>query len=219
MTPNNATPVTVTCQAILPVTLARIDFVTDLPAWYPDADEVKPAPMPLLRVHAFLNTRDVENQTDLLAEPGPARDWLVQAGLRSVEGTVSSAELDLAREIRDCLRSLLEAAGEDGELPADELGALRALAAEHTARVTVGDGGALGLECPAADTVGDGLFELLLIIREAQRDGSWSRLKMCANPDCQWVFYDRSRNQQGHWCDMAVCGNRLKNRQLRARRR
>ncbi|MBV9917386.1 MAG: CGNR zinc finger domain-containing protein [Solirubrobacterales bacterium] len=29
----------------------------------------------------------------------------------------------------------------------------------------------------------------------------------------------RSRNQQGHWCDMAVCGNRIKNRKLRARRR
>jgi predicted RNA-binding Zn ribbon-like protein len=44
-------------------------------------------------------------------------------------------------------------------------------------------------------------------------------LKVCANSECQWAFYDRSRNQQGNWCDMAVCGNRLKNRQLRARRR
>jgi predicted RNA-binding Zn ribbon-like protein len=42
-------------------------------------------------------------------------------------------------------------------------------------------------------------------------------MRVCANPDCRWVFYDRSRNQQGHWCDMAVCGNRLKNRRLRAR--
>jgi len=64
-----------------------------------------------------------------------------------------------------------------------------------------------------------GLFDLLLIIRRAQQDGSWSRLKVCANPDCRWAFYDRSRNQQGNWCNMALCGNRLKNRQLRARRR
>jgi predicted RNA-binding Zn ribbon-like protein len=57
------------------------------------------------------------------------------------------------------------------------------------------------------------------IIRHAEEEGSWSRLRACANPDCRWVFYDRSRKQQGHWCDMAVCGNRLKNRTLRARRR
>jgi predicted RNA-binding Zn ribbon-like protein len=69
------------------------------------------------------------------------------------------------------------------------------------------------------EDVEDRLFGLLLVIRQAQQDGTWRRLKVCANPDCRWVFYDRSRNQQGNWCDMAVCGNRIKNRQLRARQR
>jgi predicted RNA-binding Zn ribbon-like protein len=83
----------------------------------------------------------------------------------------------------------------------------------------VSAGGVLELENARGEDLGDALFELLLVIRRAQEDGTWSRLKVCANPDCQWAFYDRSRNQQGNWCDMAVCGNRLKNRQLRARRR
>ena len=69
------------------------------------------------------------------------------------------------------------------------------------------------------ENVGDGLFQLLLTIRAAQVEGTWPRLKVCSNPDCAWVFYDRSRNQQGNWCNMAVCGNRMKNRELRARRR
>ncbi len=86
-------------------------------------------------------------------------------------------------------------------------------------RLTVGNGGILGLGGGQAENVGDGLFDLLLIIRAAQADGTWPRLKVCANPDCAWVFYDRSRNQQGNWCNMAVCGNRMKNRELRARRR
>jgi predicted RNA-binding Zn ribbon-like protein len=63
------------------------------------------------------------------------------------------------------------------------------------------------------------LIELLLIIRDAQRDGSWSRLKACGNDECQWAFYDRSRNHGGTWCDMASCGNMLKNREFRARKR
>jgi predicted RNA-binding Zn ribbon-like protein len=59
---------------------------------------------------------------------------------------------------------------------------------------------------------------LLLIIRDAQRDGTWGRLKACRNPDCRWAYYDRSHAGRGAWCDMAVCGNRIKNRNLRSRR-
>ena len=58
----------------------------------------------------------------------------------------------------------------------------------------------------------------LLIVRDAQRDHTWARLKACSNPKCRWAYYDRSHSQQGKWCDMAVCGNRAKNRALRARR-
>jgi predicted RNA-binding Zn ribbon-like protein len=192
--------------------------MSDLPSWYPGS-ESKPAPMPLLRVQAFLNTVDVEDDVDLLSDPATARDWLVEAGLLGRGSELTDADLELAREVRDCLRSLLESADDDPQQEAEDLEALRKLAAEHTARLTVGDGGVLGLEDVCGETLGYALFGLLLIIRGAQIDGTWSRLKMCANTDCAWVFYDRSRNQQGNWCNMAVCGNRLKNRQLRARRR
>ena len=36
------------------------------------------------------------------------------------------------------------------------------------------------------------------------------RLKIC--PNCHWLFLDRSRNHSRAWCDMAVCGNRVKAR-------
>jgi predicted RNA-binding Zn ribbon-like protein len=71
----------------------------------------------------------------------------------------------------------------------------------------------------AGGSVPERLGELLLIIRDAQRDGSWARLKACGNDECRWVFYDRSRNHGGTWCEMAACGNKLKNRDFRARRR
>ncbi len=191
----------------------------DQPSWYPGGPEIKPAPMPLLRVQAFLNTRDVEEATDLLAEPAPAREWLIDAGVVGRASVVTEADLELARDVRDSLRSLLETDGNAPEQRGEDLEALRKLTAKHSARLTVGDGGVLGIESAGDGNLGDGLFQLLLIIRAAQVAGSWSRMKTCANPDCHWVFYDRSRNQQGNWCDMAVCGNRLKNRQLRARRR
>ena len=38
--------------------------------------------------------------------------------------------------------------------------------------------------------------------------GEPERLKIC--PNCQWLFLDRSRNRSRTWCDMTVCGNRMK---------
>ncbi|CAN5219951.1 hypothetical protein BH09ACT8_BH09ACT8_24000 [soil metagenome] len=63
------------------------------------------------------------------------------------------------------------------------------------------------------------LLDMLLIVKDAQLDGSRELLKACANEDCQWAFYDRSRNHGGTWCVMASCGNKLKNRDFRARKR
>lgn len=45
------------------------------------------------------------------------------------------------------------------------------------------------------------------------------RLKVCANPDCSWMFYDESMNRSRRWCQANYCGNLLKVREFRARRR
>jgi predicted RNA-binding Zn ribbon-like protein len=43
------------------------------------------------------------------------------------------------------------------------------------------------------------------------------RMKICGN--CGWLFLDRSKNRSRTWCDMAVCGNRIKaSRHYAARR-
>ena len=191
--------------------------VTTVPSWYP-GDEVKPAPMPLLSVQAFLNTHDYEDDSDLLSDPDAARTWLVKAELLRPDTPLTARDLEFARRVRESIRSLLKPA-DGGDRAPRHLRPLRELSDTHCARLTLDDHGRLALENPRRDDLADGLFGLLLIIRFAQEQGSWNRLKACANPDCRWVFYDRSRNQQGNWCDMAVCGNRIKNRTLRARRR
>jgi predicted RNA-binding Zn ribbon-like protein len=96
------------------------------------------------------------------------------------------------------------------------LAVLQTVADGGTARPDLGADGDVQLSAHG-DSVRDRLVELLLIIRDAQRDGTWERLKACANDECQWAFYDRSRNHGGTWCEMAACGNKLKNRAFRAR--
>lgn len=45
------------------------------------------------------------------------------------------------------------------------------------------------------------------------------RLKVCANPDCHWVFIDQSHNLSRCWCRQWACGNLMKVRQFRSRAR
>ena len=39
-----------------------------------------------------------------------------------------------------------------------------------------------------------------------------NRLRVCGGPTCAWAFLDFSRKQNRRWCDMSVCGNRVKAR-------
>jgi predicted RNA-binding Zn ribbon-like protein len=215
MTSKKNTQVTVTCQASTLV-MAMDTQATSIPEWFPDGE--KPAPMPLMLVQGFLNTLDLEEGSDLFSDAESARAWLVASGLLNRRAEISPADLGFVRDVRESIRGLLAPDGGERSEPGP-LRPLRELSDAHRARLRVGDQGVLSLENSNTEDVGDALFGLLLIIRAAQEDGTWKRLKACANPDCAWVFYDRSRNQQGNWCDMAVCGNRLKNRKLRARRR
>lgn len=45
-----------------------------------------------------------------------------------------------------------------------------------------------------------------------------SRLKVCANPACHWVFVDQSHNASRRWCRQWACGNLMKVRQYRSQR-
>jgi predicted RNA-binding Zn ribbon-like protein len=189
-----------------------------VPSWVPD-EEIKPAPMPLLLVQSFVNTWDGDHGSDLLLDPAVACDWLTRAGLWSAERAPGPAELHLARGVREGIRAML-VANSGGPRPAPEdLQPLQAVVQASRPALQIGPAGQVSLGPEPADRPGAGLLALLLVIRDGQRDGTWQRLKACGNPDCRWAFYDRSHSRAGAWCDMATCGNRIKNRRLRQRQR
>jgi predicted RNA-binding Zn ribbon-like protein len=39
-------------------------------------------------------------------------------------------------------------------------------------------------------------------------------LRCCASETCRWLFLDTSKNHTRRWCDMKVCGNRMKARRF-----
>jgi predicted RNA-binding Zn ribbon-like protein len=44
------------------------------------------------------------------------------------------------------------------------------------------------------------------------------RLRACDSPECRWLFLDTSKNHTRRWCDMKICGNRMKARRFKAQR-
>ncbi len=45
------------------------------------------------------------------------------------------------------------------------------------------------------------------------------KIRACDNPECRWLFLDTSKNRTRRWCDMKVCGNRMKARRFKAQHR
>ncbi|GAC1306095.1 MAG: CGNR zinc finger domain-containing protein [Steroidobacteraceae bacterium] len=42
-------------------------------------------------------------------------------------------------------------------------------------------------------------------------------VRMCDSETCRWLFLDTSKNHSRRWCDMKICGNRMKARRFQAR--
>jgi predicted RNA-binding Zn ribbon-like protein len=206
-----------TSQIDLPVTSVYTGLMSSTrPHWLGDA-ESKPAPEPLSRIQALVNTVELPDGPDRL-NPGEAKPWLVASGLMASDADLRPDDLELVRGVREGLRAMLVHNAGGPPPTADAFAPLRDVATDATARADLDERGEILLTA-AGESVPARLIELLLIIRDAQRDGTWSRLKACGNDECQWAFYDRSRNHGGTWCDMSSCGNMLKNREFRARKR
>lgn len=176
-------------------------------------------PEQLALVEAFANTVDVDEGTDELTSVERFRRWLSAQGC---DEPVAAADLDLAWQLRAALR--LELSAHDAEAPPPETptadrpdprAELDRLAAGLPLRARFTGGGA-GL-APTGGGVPGLLAEIVAAMVLAERDGTWSRLKICREDSCRWVFYDRSKNSSKCWCG-ASCGNRNKTRAYRQRR-
>lgn len=174
-----------------------------------------PAPGELERVRAFVNTWDAEDDSDVISTPAALAAWLAEQGLLEEGSRVTAAEHERAIGVREALRTTLRAHhGHEEQCAQDVLSE-----ASHRAKLQVlfDAQGKARLE-PSATGVDGAVGRLLTIAHEADREGQWTRLKVCPADDCQVAFYDLSRNRSATWCDMKVCGNRHKVREYRERR-
>jgi predicted RNA-binding Zn ribbon-like protein len=179
-----------------------------------DAPRRDPAPGNLELIRQMVNTRDVESGWEGLNTPADAADWLAERGLMPPRRRLTDADLATTVALREALRDALAAnAGHADRAAAHS--ALDHLAAHYPLRVRVN--GRAHLEARGSG-IAPAMGALLAVVYDAMTTGTWDRLKICRNDECQWAYYDHSRNHSGAWCTMAVCGNRMKGRSFRERR-
>jgi predicted RNA-binding Zn ribbon-like protein len=174
-----------------------------------------PAPGNLELVRSFVNTWDAEERTEALESPAALGAWLAEHGLLPPGAPVDDDDLAHALRLREALRATLLANGGvelDPSAPAE----LDAAARRAALTVRFATDGTPRTE-PLARGADGALGWLLAIVASAVEDDTWPRLKACLAEDCQWAYYDRSRNRSAVWCDMRVCGNRQKVRSYRER--
>jgi predicted RNA-binding Zn ribbon-like protein len=55
-------------------------------------------------------------------------------------------------------------------------------------------------------------------VRELLFSHQITHMRTCDMDTCRWLFLDTSKNHSRRWCNMKVCGNRVKARRFQARR-
>ena len=183
-----------------------------------EEDPTRAAPDDLELLRGFLSLHDHEHGDPEGMPPSleSLRWWLGVRALLPREERVRDQDLAWALRVRDALTAKLrESMGEPRD---EEATALLNRAAEETGvRVCFGcaDGDAIHVK---AGGVRGAIGRILGTAFLAELDGRWERLRICHDPGCASVFFDRSKNKSGKWCSMNACGNRAKVRAFRARR-
>jgi len=172
-------------------------------------------PQQLELVKSFGNSIDIDAQQDEFDSPARFGRWLAAHGF-GLEREPAAAELEFAIGMREAIRAELQAHHDGGGDP-DARARLDSYAGRLPLRAAFGDGPATVVA--AGEGVEKMLGEVVAQMVLAERDGTWSRVKICREDTCQYVFFDQSKNQSKTWCSMGTCGNRNKTRSYRSRQR
>jgi len=136
--------------------------------------------------------------------------------------TDAQRSLEAARELRETAAAVLYAIVEGTEPASADVGRLER--SVKTARErqelmwapsTRGFGWGWGSLQTEADLP---VWTLAAQTAELLTSDAMNRLRSCQCDTCRWLFLDTSKNHTRRWCDMKVCGNRMKARRFQARR-
>jgi predicted RNA-binding Zn ribbon-like protein len=152
----------------------------------------------------------------LHAAPDLAR-WLRECSL-GVAVEPSGADLALAKTLRRAIWTAAEAVVEGGSPGQASLAVINAVAARPPLVPDVtGPQLVRGWREPSVEqALSDVARDAIALLSDP---GQRARLRRCAGPECELIFYDSSRPGRRRWCSTERCGDRMRARAYRARQR
>ncbi|KAA9004896.1 hypothetical protein F4V43_09725 [Paenibacillus spiritus] len=166
-------------------------------------------------------TGDERKAEDRLLNREWVRRWLAGNHLPPLEAPEEDELAELQR-LRSALFAIVRTLAAGGSLSEEQLAllnremalgpALRRIAADPEGRLEL-------VSEPLRDDWAQVRAEIAASLAEAVTTGDPSRFGVCENPDCQWVYYDDTRNRSKRYCEDKTCGNLLKVRRFRARKK
>ena len=137
-------------------------------------------------------------------------------GLLGSHARINAADHRAALDLRKALREFLRNPPDQGNRAEAAARRLTVASNAFPLALAVSDTGAVELDSMSgSSTLGRVLAQLLGLAGTGRLD----RLKSCASDECHWIFFDRSKPANRHWCSSARCGNRQKTRTYRTRHR
>jgi predicted RNA-binding Zn ribbon-like protein len=182
---------------------------------------------------AYVNTVDWRldplRRRDFLGDFRALLDFCLRQGLLSQESAailaasakrepeVGKAAFSEGVSLREDVYGLLVAVAHGSAPDASAIGRLWSLMLEALASenlVWTGKGFALEIHLET-ETLRAPLYAIARRSLDLLLSPSLERLRICAAPDCGWLFIDTSKNGKRRWCEMRTCGNRAKARRHR----
>ncbi len=173
----------------------------------------------------FVNTVDYrlsDQPTESLTSYEGFLDWAVRKDItqRAAADQLAEAETDPkqalneVRELRELLYRLLSAAAGTKRVAEEDLDSFNGYLAQAMSniRITQKDGGFDWYCCPGCSGPESVLYPIVKSAADLLVSAQLDRIRVCADPQCGWLFFDSSRNRSRRWCSMDSCGNRAKAR-------
>jgi predicted RNA-binding Zn ribbon-like protein len=157
------------------------------------------------------------NAVERIPTPQRLVDWLVVNGL--AVDSCTTAQFELARELRESIHAAATAAAIQDDLPASAVQVINDRSVQGRAAAVLTPDGNRRWRLSSASCVEDAIGVIAadaISIIAGERDG---RLALCASPTCQAAFFDTSQSRTRRWCDMNTCGNRQKKARFNANQR
>ena len=150
-----------------------------------------------------------------LGNPADLADWVTQSGILDHPPTITTRQLERAKQLREALFGLLSALIDGSEPPPTDRDLVNVAASRPGPTLQLSSNGEVSRHGDIDAVLAVLAQDCVDLFDSADRQA----LRWCADSSCTRPFIDRSRGHRRRWCGMKGCGDRAKAAAYRARQR